>query len=260
MDPIEPFEAESERTLLSAREANKLVRLANMLAGIRPGPGIKISIADSGIKIELSPELQRGLALDGDGTGGEGETDGQAPGPIKWRGEWSETKAYEKNDIVIRRTSADMNNGTLSGTYIAILDNTNVAPSEAVATSQATWRTFAKGSWDVLIIGDVATKNISFNSSTNLCRVIDPAGETADTDTPRLDFANNFLDMFGAGVSYYKFATVLAPSWYPSFVMANPTDAGSVTIDLAAAGAQAFSLQAVSYKDESEVTRTRRFL
>lgn len=149
----------STDTMLSASRANELIDAINALLNMRPGKGIKISKADSGFVIELTDALQEGLALKGDGEGGEGVEGGQAPGALRWRGEWDSTVAavggYSKNDIVIHRSDAAIDSGTKAGTYIAIADKPLIEPFEDEIEEQTQWRTFAKGSWGKLRIGSV---------------------------------------------------------------------------------------------------------
>lgn len=104
MKSIKPLVADSPDTLLSASRANELISAINALLNMRPGKGIKISKADSGFVVELDDALQEGLALKGDGEGGEGVKDGQAPGALRWRGEYNYlTKDYKANDLVFAK-------------------------------------------------------------------------------------------------------------------------------------------------------------
>ena len=87
---------------------------------------------------------------------------------MRWRGDWSATKSYKRNDIVIKRSDADfavgIHHSQLSvnaGTYIALKDvdpgiaaTTTGAPSEPgrIQSDYAdpNWATFATGNWDTL--------------------------------------------------------------------------------------------------------------
>ena len=101
MKKINLFQEGSDDTLLSASRASEIAAVCNMVLAMRPGKGIKISHAESGIVVELDDALQEGLALKGDGAGGEGMEGGQAPGSLRWRGEFNyKTRDYKANDLV----------------------------------------------------------------------------------------------------------------------------------------------------------------
>lgn len=157
MRKIPKVRAGSGRTMLSASLANQVIEVCNMILAMRPGPGLKVSLADTNIVIELSDELQRGLALKGDGEGGDGVAGGQGPGALRWRGEWSSAEQYQRNDLVIHRTDAALVSGNKAGTYIALVDNEDEEPEEKPFADQDTWATFSKGAWDYLKIGDPDT-------------------------------------------------------------------------------------------------------
>lgn len=161
-----------------------------MILAMRPGKGLKITPADSGIVVELDDALQEGLALKGDGEGGDGVKDGQGPGALRWRGQWSATADYLRNDIVIRATAAEIATGTQAGTYICVRDTINgiaadndTEPGSAPNRGQDTysnprWKKFAIGEWSKFVIKGTAS------TGSNHTITID-----ADADTVNTGFA-----------------------------------------------------------------------
>ena len=67
------IQGDRKRKIVSARAMNELVDTLNALMNIKGQGGIRATLGDSGPVIELTPELQRGLALLGDGIGEHNE-------------------------------------------------------------------------------------------------------------------------------------------------------------------------------------------
>lgn len=225
MKKIENLVAGGGRTLLSASVGNELINAINTLGGIRPGKGIKISKADAGFEIELSDQLQKSLVLNGNSSGSDTpdseDDEGQGPGALRWRGQWSSTKTYERNDIVIHKTTAAINDGTQAGTYILIADeNSGTEPDEVDATVQAIWKTFAKGAWTKLVLydsdGDPTTDtSITLDGSTGNISALTFSGE--HLGFVKADAAVHRVTYLGVNEEFTSSGFVTADSDYGTF-------------------------------------------
>lgn len=115
---MEKFKAGSERTLLSANEANKLVDFRNMLLQARTIWPLKLAWSDSGPVFSLDPKFLSGSVA-------APPTTPPPPSPstaLQWKGQYDPALDYVKGDIVIRTSQLEYASGTKVGMYIARKD------------------------------------------------------------------------------------------------------------------------------------------
>src|SRR5438128_8010595 len=114
---MERFQAENERTLLSATEANKLVDFRNMMLGARTEWPLKLKWSDSGPVFSIDPRF-----LSGSITQVTSSSTPATSSALQWKGQYDSTLDYVQGDIVIRTSWLEYNAGIYVGTYIALKD------------------------------------------------------------------------------------------------------------------------------------------
>lgn len=136
---IREFIPRSKRSLLSAIEANLIVRAVNCFLGMRAGKGIVIKRAEAGFVISLDPNSK------GENTDDINDKPGAGGGAsVNFRGEWNNTDNYTPGDVVWRASEANLAIGK-GGTFLCTAANTNQEPPDAGTGtySNAFWEIFA---------------------------------------------------------------------------------------------------------------------
>ena len=155
ISPIQPFQAGSGRTPLSANAINELVRALNALLMLQGEQGIQVHRAESHFTIAIDEEYIKSLV-------GEVEP---GTGTLNWKGVWDVDTTYATGDIVIRHTPELMSESK-TGTFVSKANNnTGNAPPAYPLTSNTHWEVLAAGSWGRLRVEDTATAaNGSFDA------------------------------------------------------------------------------------------------
>lgn len=143
MNFIVPFREGDSRTLLSAGTANELVSALNALLSMRGVNGIKVVPSEAGFVIDGSGSAKAG------GSGGVGG--GGGAGGFHWRGDYSTATDYAVDDVVIRQSPADINGGTVAGTYLCVLAAPSGSPAPGTVSGATYWALIARGNWSRLV-------------------------------------------------------------------------------------------------------------
>jgi hypothetical protein len=73
----------------------------------------------------------------------------QQGGGLNWRGEWDAGETYAIDDVVIRKSDADYEDGTVAGTYVAIAQ---ANPGDIPVHGDGQWELLSKSHFDRLLI------------------------------------------------------------------------------------------------------------
>ena len=128
IDPVKPG---GWRTMLSTRLANAVIRVCNMVLGMRGGPGIRVHIADANIVIELDRTVPTDSDNQGVATGGT--SSGGGSGMVDYQGEWVSTTAYSVYQIIKRSY------GLFSGTYLCLVATTGDGTADEKPETGTRW-------------------------------------------------------------------------------------------------------------------------
>jgi hypothetical protein len=73
---------------------------------------------------------------------------------LVFKGQWVANKSYSKDEIVIRETDAEIDDGSKAGTYKAKINVPANSPAPNEEGGEVFWETFARGSWKNLVVTD----------------------------------------------------------------------------------------------------------
>lgn len=137
---------------------NWLGRMTDLFrnAIIQPGAEDAVYVSDSNVILQYkAPDvLEKTLNTEAGVSGGSGSGGGGEPGDgWVWKGQWTDTN-YDLGDVVIRETNAELIDGTVAGTYLALIPITTGTVAPGTPGSSASWALLARGNWDYLKVAD----------------------------------------------------------------------------------------------------------
>lgn len=147
---------------------NQLGHFMNLMAGVQVKRGSEegffISNSNAVIQLKERDVLEKTTGNEAGIGGGGGGGDGEAGDVWVWKGQWTDVN-FDEFDVVIRETSAELDDGTVAGTYLALQAVTSGSPAPGVSGAELLWVRIARGNWDHLRISNgVSTQYCDFDS------------------------------------------------------------------------------------------------